>query len=266
VLNVAVLGITGRMGREVALALETSGPVRLSGALCSPASRSAGSLVADVVAGSSSTTAISASLEDALRGADVAIDFTLPEATTRIVAACAADSVPLVVCTTGLGDEQRAAIDEAAARIPVLIAANTSVGIALLTRLAGLAAEVLGDAFDVEIIEAHHAHKRDIPSGTALQLGAAVAAARGDEPLSKPRVRPAGTGELRERGEIGFASIRAGEIAGEHTLLFAGGGERVELVHRVSDRSTFAAGAIRAARWLASQPAGRYAMADALGL
>ncbi len=265
-LNVAVLGITGRMGREVALALETSGQVRLSGALCSPASRWTGAPVADVVAGTSSATAISASLEDALRGADVAIDFTLPEATARIAKACVTGSVPLVVCTTGLGDEERTAIEAAAARIPVLIAANTSVGIALLTRLAGLAAVTLGDTFDVEIIEAHHARKRDIPSGTALQLGAAVVAARGDKAPLKPRVRPAGTGELRERGEIGFASIRAGEIAGEHTVLFAGDGERVELVHRVSDRSTFAAGAIRAARWLASQPAGRYAMADALGL
>jgi len=147
-----------------------------------------------------------------------------------------------------------------------LVAANTSIGIAVLTRLAAIAAESLGERFDVEIVEAHHAGKRDIPSGTAVQLGRAIATARGGEAPMAPCVRPAGSAGLRKKGEIGFASVRGGDIAGEHTVIFAGSGERVELTHRVSDRSIFAGGAIHAARWLATRSAGRYTMSDALGL
>ncbi len=265
-LKVAVLGITGRMGRAVARAIEGSEQCLLSGALASPSNPAIGSAVADLVAGTSHGALISGSFDQALAGADVAIDFTLPDATGAVVAACSRLSVPLVVCTTGLGTDALSAIDAARQRIPILVAANTSIGIAVLTRLTAIAAKSLGERFDVEIVEAHHGGKRDIPSGTAVQLGRAVAAARGREPAQTPSVRPAGGNGLRKKGEIGYASIRGGDIAGEHTVIFAGSGERVELTHRVSDRSIFAGGAIHAARWLATRGAGRYTMSDALDL
>ena len=265
-LKVAVLGITGRMGRAVARALEGSGQCLLSGALASPSNPAVGSTVADLLTYTSHAALISSSFDAALAGADVAIDFTLPDATGAVVAACSERSVPVVVCTTGLGDDALFAIDAACKRIPILVAANTSIGIAVLTRLAAIAAESLGERFDVEIVEAHHAGKRDIPSGTAVQLGRAIATARGGEAPMAPCVRPAGSAGLRKKGEIGFASVRGGDIAGEHTVIFAGSGERVELTHRVSDRSIFAGGAIHAARWLATRGAGRYTMSDALDL
>ena len=264
-LKIAVLGITGRMGRAVARALEGSERCLLSGALASPSNEMLGSAVGDLLADTSHTALVTSSLDEALANADVAIDFTLPDATAQVVTACAQRSVPVVVCTTGFGEDARAAIDAAAKRIPVLVAANTSIGVSVLSRLAAIAAESLGGEFDVEIVEAHHAGKRDIPSGTALQLGHAIAAARGDE-SPPPHVRPAGSAELRKKGEIGYSSIRGGDIAGEHTVIFAGSGERVELAHRVSNRSTFAVGAIHAACWLAARSSGRYDMSDALGL
>lgn len=265
-LKIAVLGITGRMGRAVARALEGSERCLLSGALASPSNEMLGSAVGDLLADTSHTALVTSSLDEALASADVAIDFTLPDATAQVVSACSQRSVPVVVCTTGFGEDARAAIDAAAKRIPVLVAANTSIGVSVLSRLAAIAAESLGGEFDVEIVEAHHAGKRDIPSGTALQLGHAIAAARGDESPPPPHVRPAGSAELRKKGEIGYSSIRGGDIAGEHTVIFAGSGERVELAHRVSNRSTFAIGAIRAACWLAARSSGRYEMSDALGL
>ena len=264
-LEVAVLGITGRMGRALATALDAASDCRLAAGLTSVGNAAAGSRACDLIPAISSPAPIVADPEEALRGAQVAVDFTLASATPKLVATCAAAAVPVVVCTTGLDREAEAAIDEASQRIPVLVAANTSVGVAILTRISELAAAGLGIGFDAEIVEAHHAGKRDIPSGTALQLGAAVAEGRGDDEF-RPTLRRAGHSGARRPGEIGIASLRAGDIAGEHTVLFAASGERLELTHRVSDRSIFATGAITAARWLSAQPAGRYRMIDALGL
>ncbi|HEX2763676.1 MAG TPA: 4-hydroxy-tetrahydrodipicolinate reductase [Allosphingosinicella sp.] len=196
------------------------------------------------------------------RDADVFVDFTAPEALGSNLDAARAAGRPILVGTTGLSDEHRRLIDAAAVEIAVLEAANTSLGVNLLAHLVREAAARLGPDWDVEILEMHHRHKKDAPSGTALMLGRAVAEGRGiapPEPLGdRSGARPEGT--------IGFASLRGGSVAGEHVAIFAGDGERLELGHRSESRAIFARGAIAAALWLVGKPPGRYAMADVLGL
>lgn len=197
---------------------------------------------------------------------DVLIDFTLPGATVAHVQACRELDRRMVIGTTGLSREQRRVIEAAAQAIPVVLAPNMSIGVNLCFRLLETAARVLGDEVDVEIIEAHHRHKVDAPSGTALRMGEVVAEALGRD-LRECAVygREGHTGE-RERSTIGFETIRAGDIVGEHTVMFAGLGERVEITHRATSRMTFARGAIRAARWLMVQGPGLYDMQDVLDL
>jgi 4-hydroxy-tetrahydrodipicolinate reductase len=206
----------------------------------------------------------------ALRGADVLIDFTRPEGTLAHVAACAAAGVGAVVGTTGLNDAQKADLAATAKSIPIVYAANMSVGVVVLLSLVEAAAARLGPGYDIEIVEMHHRHKVDAPSGTALQLGAAAAAGAGRR-LADCAVyaREGHTGE-RAPGAIGFASLRGGDVVGEHTVVFAGAGERVELTHRATSRQNFALGALRAAVFVAgkraSGQAGLYDMRDVLGL
>jgi len=209
---------------------------------------------------------ISDRLEEALGRFDVLVDFTRPEATLAALAICRRAAKPMVIGTTGLTDAQKQAIDAAAADIPLVFAPNMSVGVNLCLKLLDTAARVLGDDVDVEIIEAHHRHKVDSPSGTALAMGEVVAGALGRD-LSQCAVygRQGHTGE-RDRRSIGFETIRAGDIVGDHTVLFAGLGERVEITHKASSRMTFARGAMRAALWVAAQAPGRYDMQDVLGL
>jgi 4-hydroxy-tetrahydrodipicolinate reductase len=197
---------------------------------------------------------------------DVAVDFTRPEPSLALVAACRSAGRALVIGTTGFDEAQRAEIKAAAADVPIVFAPNMSVGVNLSLKLLDLAARVLGDSVDIEIIEAHHRHKVDAPSGTALRMGEVVAAALGRD-LTECAVygRQGNTGE-RARATIGFETIRAGDIVGEHTVMFAGDGERVEITHRASSRSTFANGALRAAAWLAGRKPGLYDMHDVLGL
>jgi len=199
------------------------------------------------------------------RASDVLVDFTAPSALAANLAAACEGGTPIVVGTTGLTAQHHALIDDAAARVAVLQTSTTSLGITLLARLVADAAEKLGADWDIEIVEAHHRHKVDAPSGTALLLGEA-AAGRG-APLGDLKVVDrAGLIGARAEGTIGFASIRGGSIAGDHQVIFAGSGERIELIHRAESREIFARGAVRAALWLAGQPAGRYAMAEVLGL
>jgi 4-hydroxy-tetrahydrodipicolinate reductase len=198
--------------------------------------------------------------------ADVVIDFTLPAALQSHLDACVALKRPLVIGTTGLTAEHQQAIDAAARSIPVLGAPNMSVGVTLLQQLVEQAARTLGASYDVEVLEMHHRHKVDAPSGTALALG--EAAARGlDRNLYEHAVygREGAEGP-RDANTIGFATLRGGDVIGEHTVFLAGSGERLELGHRATSRETFAFGAIRAAQWLQTQPVGRYDMKDALGL
>ena len=199
-------------------------------------------------------------------GADVFVDFSAPAALESNLFAAKAASKPILIGTTGLTDAQQRLIDEAAAKIAVLQAANTSLGVNLLAHLVQEAAARIGPEWDIEIVEMHHRHKADAPSGTALLLGRAAAEARGvalDEVSDRGRDGITGP---RQEGRIGFASLRGGSVAGEHQVIFAGEGERLELGHRAESRSIFAHGAVQAALWLKNKPAGRYSMADMLAL
>lgn len=197
---------------------------------------------------------------------DVMIDFTLPEALVANIALCKEHKIPMVIGTTGLDEVQKAAINDAAASIPVVFAANMSIGVNLLFNLVRQAARVMGETADIEIWEAHHRFKKDAPSGTAVAIGEVIADELGRD-LNKCAVygREGDTGE-RDQQTIGFATIRAGDVVGEHTAMFAELGERIELTHRASSRLTFAKGAVRAAKWLHGKPVGLYDMQDVLGL
>jgi 4-hydroxy-tetrahydrodipicolinate reductase len=200
------------------------------------------------------------------RAADVLVDFTAPSALEANLAAACEAGTPIVVGTTGLGQANHDLIDNAAARIAVLQTSTTSLGVTLLARIVADAAARLGPEWDIEIVEAHHRHKVDAPSGTALLLGDAAAEGRGATLTDLKVVDRAGLTGARSEGTIGFASIRGGSIAGDHQVIFAGPGERLELIHRAESREMFARGAVRAAVWLAGQPAGRYTMPEVLGL
>jgi len=194
---------------------------------------------------------------------NVFVDFSLPQALASNIALAQRLNVPLVVCTTGLNEQQHEMLAQAGQSIPILYAANTSVGITLLRQLVQLTAAALPDT-DIEIFEAHHSAKRDAPSGTAVVLGESAAAGRGKRLAElSAGVRNEG---VREPGSIGFSVMRAADIIGEHTVLFAHAGERIELTHRVSNRQIFAHGAVQAAQWLKEQPPGLYSMADMLQL
>jgi len=201
-----------------------------------------------------------------LAEADAVIDFTLPEATVTYAAACAEAGVPMVIGTTGFDTAQQAALEDAGRSVALMIAPNMSIGVNLTFKVLDMVARALGDDYDVEVIEAHHRNKVDAPSGTALRMGEVVAEAL-DRNLEANAVygRQGRTG-VRERETIGFETIRAGDIVGEHTVMFAGAGERVEIAHKASSRQTFAGGAVRAAKWVTTQPPGLYDMQDVLGL
>ncbi|HXQ64529.1 MAG TPA: 4-hydroxy-tetrahydrodipicolinate reductase [Steroidobacteraceae bacterium] len=265
--RVALFGATGRMGRSLIHAIHDSTEFELVGALASADSPALGQDAGDV-AGLNRRfgTRVTADRALALERAEVVLDFTLPLATLANAAACLDRGAALVVGTTGLGPEAHAALEAAAQRIAVLKAPNTSLGINLLARLVEQAAAALPAEYDIEILEAHHRYKVDAPSGTALRLGEAAAAGRGSDlrDLAAEHRRHQ-TGPRRE-GSIGFAVVRGGDIVGEHTVLYAGLGERLELTHRAHDRMTFAYGALRAANWLRGRAAGQYSMADVLGL
>jgi 4-hydroxy-tetrahydrodipicolinate reductase len=264
-LGVSVFGATGRMGREVLKALQQDQRFQLTGAGCSVGNPLEGQPVSCLQPGITDT-CFGSDPARVLAHARVAIDFSLPEATVTHLEACVASGIPLVLCVTGQDPAQKTLIEAASRQIPVLVAANTSLGINVLGRLVELAAQALGDDYDVEIMEAHHRFKRDLPSGTALQLGRAAARGRGSSLEELQENRLPGTDRLRTPGSIGFSAVRAGDISGEHTVMLAGQGERLELVHRVASRATFAVGALRAAYWLADQQAGLYQMGDALEL
>jgi len=200
------------------------------------------------------------------KSADVLVDFTAPSALEANLAAACEAGTPIVVGTTGLGQAHHDLIDNAAARIAVLQTSTTSLGVTLLARIVADAAARLGPEWDIEIVEAHHRNKVDAPSGTALLLGDAAADGRGAKLADLKVVDRAGLTGARSEGTIGFSSIRGGSIAGDHQVIFAGPGERLELIHRAESREMFARGAVRAAMWLAGQPAGRYTMPEVLGL
>ena len=265
-LNVAMFGASGRMGRTIVPLVVASADLRLSGALAAADDPHIGH-DAGVVAGTTSiAVAITSEPQQALEGADVAIDFTLPAASLEHARHCLARQVPLVIGTTGHDEQARAELARIAGALPVVMAPNMSLGVNLLFKLAELGARALDADYDIEIFEAHHRHKVDAPSGTALGLGRAVARGRGttlDEVAEYSRHGAAGP---RRRGAVGFSVLRGGDIVGDHRVFFAGPGEQIELAHHAQDRSGFARGALAAARWLAGRPPGLYSMMDVLGL
>ena len=261
---IAIFGITGRMGQSLLRAVQESSTCRWSGAIASAGSERLGQEA--VAEGAPSGVLITADAQAGVRGASVALDFSVGSCVAAHAEHCAAVGVPLLIGVTGFDAASRAVLKEAARSIPVLIAPNTSVGVSVVAKLVSIAASTLGSSYDIEIFEAHHRMKRDSPSGTALALGEAVAEARA-QVLSEVAVFDrTGQSAPRPSGAIGFSSLRAGDIVGEHTVTFAAAGERVEITHRATDRITFARGALRAAEWLVGQPAGLYSMDDVLGL
>ena len=256
--RIGLLGAGGRMGRAIAAAIQDAPGATLVGAVDRAGAPAVGTLLCGVEIG-----------DDVRRladGCDVLVDFTSPTALAANLAAAEAAGCALVVGTTGLELADHARIDAAAQRVAVLQAANTSLGVNLLAALVEQAAARLGDDWDIEIVEMHHRHKVDAPSGTALLLGQAAASGRGvDLAAVSARGRDGITG-ARNAGDIGFASLRGGSVAGDHLVVLAADGERIELGHRAEDRSIFARGAVKAALWLAGKPAGRYTMGDVLGI
>jgi 4-hydroxy-tetrahydrodipicolinate reductase len=259
----AIFGITGRMGQCLVRALRETPALTLSGAIASARSPRLGQ---DAAAdGAPTGVAITADPNCGVRGAAVAVDFSSGSCVAAHALICAAAGVPILIGATGLDAASRAELARAARDVAVLIAPNTSLGVSVVADLVSRAAARLGPAYDVEILEAHHRMKRDAPSGTALALGEAVAGARGRDLAELAVHDRAGQSGPRSGGSIGFSSMRAGDIVGEHTVIFAAAGERVEITHRATDRITFARGALRAAEWLIGRPAGLYGMQNVLG-
>ncbi len=265
-IRVAVAGCSGRMGRTLIEACQQDEAVTFSAASERPDSSLIGSDAGELAGVGRLGVTVVGDLKTVIDDFDVLIDFTRPDVTLGHVALCRAHGKKMVIGTTGFTEQQKQQLADAAQHIGIVFAPNMSVGVNLCFKLLEMAAKVLGDSVDIEVIEAHHRHKIDAPSGTALRMGEVVAAALGRD-LAECAVygREGVTGE-RERTTIGFETIRAGDIVGEHTVMFADIGERVEITHKASSRMTFAKGAVRAARWLEPHRSGLFDMQDVLGL
>ncbi|MEQ1437736.1 4-hydroxy-tetrahydrodipicolinate reductase [Fontimonas sp. SYSU GA230001] len=264
--RIAVLGATGRMGRSVIEAAAQNPAVRLGVAFeragHSELGRDAAALAGLAPAG----VAIRDDLAACAADFDVLIDFTRPDGTLAALQVCTAAGKAMVIGTTGFSPEQKAQVERAAERIPIVLAANFSVGVNLCLKLLEEAARVLADDFDIEIVEAHHRQKVDAPSGTALAMGEAVARGAGIDLKAHAVYAREGHTGARAKGAIGFATVRGGDVVGDHTVMFLGEGERVEIAHKASSRQNFARGAVRAAAWLKGRAPGLYSMRDVLGL
>jgi len=258
-LNIAVAGASGRMGRMLVEAIAAAPDVTLSGALDHAGSAALGQDAAPGIA-------ITADLATGLAGADVLIDFTRPEGTLGHAAYCAEHGVKLVIGTTGFDDAGKQAIRDAAEHTAIVMSPNMSVGVNVTLKLLQMAAKSLSEGYDIEIVEAHHRHKVDAPSGTALKMGEVIADALGRDLKDCAVYGREGVTGARDPSTIGFATIRGGDIVGDHTVLFAGTGERIEITHKSSSRVTYAHGALRAAQFLADKTTGLFDMQDVLDL
>ncbi len=264
-MKIAIAGSSGRMGRTLIEAVLKAEDMQLAAALEQPGSAFLGKDAGELV-GAPCGVRITDDFDSALAQAECLIDFTRPAGTLAHLAVCHKRGVAMVIGTTGLGMEQKLIIQDAAHSIPVVFAPNMAVGVNLVFRLLDTAARVLSQGYDIEVIEAHHRHKVDAPSGTALRMGEVVAEALGRD-LSTCAVygREGVTGE-RDPSTIGFATVRGGDIVGDHTVLFAGTGERIEITHKAASRMPYALGSLRAARFLKGRKNGLYDMQDVLGL
>ena len=264
-LKIAVAGAGGRMGQMLIEAVLASGDCTLSGALDVAGGRSVGQ-DAGAFLGKTTGVLITADLHAGLQGAQVLIDFTRPEGTLAHLPVCRELGVHIVIGTTGFSAEQKAVIAAHAQYTATVFSANMSVGVNVMLKLLAQATQALGEGYDIEVIESHHKHKVDAPSGTALAMGEVLAQARGvDLDTQGVFTRHGHIGE-RAPGSIGFATVRGGDIVGEHTVMFCGKGERVEIAHKSSSRVNYADGSLRAARFLAGRAPGLYSMNDVLGL
>lgn len=265
VMKIAVAGASGRMGRMLIEAITSDADAELAGALDVAGTPCIGADAASFL-GQPSTITIESDLSRGLAGADYLIDFTRPEGTLHHLAYCAEHGIKMIIGTTGFDEAGKAAIAAAAHKTAIVFAPNMSVGVNVTMKLLELAAKSFSHGYDIEIIEAHHRHKVDAPSGTALKMGEVIADALGRD-LNKVGVfaREGVTGE-RDPSSIGFATIRGGDIVGDHTVLFAGIGERIEITHKSSSRVTYAHGSLRAARFLQGKTTGLYDMQDVLAL
>jgi 4-hydroxy-tetrahydrodipicolinate reductase len=264
-LKIAVAGASGRMGRMLVEAIGTAPDAVLAGALDVAGSPNVGS-DAGAFSGQLAGVVIQSDLDQGLASAQFLIDFTRPEGTLKHLEYCAAHGIKLIIGTTGFDDAGKAAIRAAAEKTAIVFAPNMSVGVNVTLKLLEMAAKSLSEGYDIEIIEAHHRHKVDAPSGTALQMGEVIADALGRDLKECAIYGREGVTGARDPSTIGFATIRGGDIVGDHTVLFAGIGERIEISHKSSSRVTYAQGALRAARFLADKSTGLYDMQDVLAL
>jgi len=264
--RIAVMGAAGRMGKTLIEAVQQAPGAALSAAIDRPDSSLVGADAGELAALGRLGVPLSGDLARVVDEFDVLIDFTHPSVTLNNLAVCRQAGKAMVIGTTGFSAEEKAQLAQAAKEIPIVFAANFSVGVNLCLKLLDTAARVLGDEVDIEIIEAHHRHKVDAPSGTALRMGEVVAQALGRNLAEVAVYGREGQTGARDRQTIGFATVRAGDVVGDHTVLFAAEGERVEITHKASSRMTFAKGAVRAALWLEGRAAGLYDMQDVLGL
>lgn len=264
--RVAIVGAAGRMGRVLVEAIQANDQAQLTVAIDRPDSSLLGGDVGEIAGVGKLGVMLCGNLRDKLDQFDVVVDFTRPEFTMLNVELCREHGKAIVIGTTGLSDEQKLQLSQAAEDVPLVFAPNMSVGVNLCFKLLELASKSLGDDYDIEIIETHHRHKVDAPSGTALRMGEVVADALGRD-LRDCAVygREGVTGE-RDPKTIGFETIRAGDVVGDHTVLFATEGERIEITHKASSRMTFAKGAVRAAVWLQDKDSGLFDMQDVLEL
>ena len=265
-LNIAVTGAAGRMGRALIAACDLNNDSQLTAAIERTGNTLVGSDAGDLAGLGPVNVTVTDSLDSVLERFDTLIDFTSPESSLQNLDVCVQHNKNIVIGTTGIDEAGKQQIRAAGDNIGIVFAPNMSVGVNLCLKLVDTAARILGDEVDIEVIEAHHRHKVDAPSGTAIRMGEVVAAALGRDLAECAVYGREGVTGARERKTIGFETVRGGDIVGDHTVLFAADGERVEITHKASSRMTFANGAVRAAVWLQQQPAGLYDMQDVLGL
>lgn len=263
--KIAIFGANGRMGRVLIEAIQQDDVAELIAASVRSGSSLIGADVGELAGMGKLGLAVVTDLSERVKAIDVLIDFTLPAALENNLAFCIEHKKPIVIGTTGLNTQQKLALEHAAQHVPIVFAANYSVGVNLLLNLVRKTASIMGNNADIEIIETHHRFKKDAPSGTAVAIGEAIADELGrDLKTCAVYGREGETGE-RAQNTIGFATVRGGDVIGDHTVLFADIGERLEITHKASSRLTFAKGAVKAANWLVNKPAGLYDMADVLG-
>ena len=264
-LKIAVAGASGRMGQMLVEAIGQAADTRLTGALDVAGAACIG-VDAGAFLGQPAGVAITSEFDVALADAAFVIDFTRPEGTLKLLSYCAQHGIKMIIGTTGFDDAGKAAIAAAAQKTAIVFAPNMSVGVNVTMKLLEMAAKSFAEGYDIEIIEAHHRHKVDAPSGTALMMGEVIAAAKGQALEDVAVYARHGVTGARDPASIGFTAVRGGDIVGDHTALFAGIGERIEITHKSSSRVTYAHGALRAARFLADKPTGLFDMQDVLGL